>query len=152
MRLSVGDRVLVDDCVCILNHTPERLASLAYKVGTSGDGERAFLRAWASPRISPVARAQRAGVRQKSLTTGAVVRGEADERLQHRRGNRHARVVAHLSEPIGKHLPEDLSTLSDFLIAEMRYGILAAVEAKVVADLQTTSGIQLRTFAANCSR
>ncbi|WP_185973096.1 phage major capsid protein [Aeromicrobium piscarium] len=67
-------------------------------------------------------------------------------------------VFAHMSEPIDQYLLSDVSTLSNFLQAEMLYGLQVAVEDEVLngdgsaghlTGLLQTSGIQVQTPAAD---
>lgn len=58
-------------------------------------------------------------------------------------------VVAHLSEPLHRYWFEDAASLRPFLVDELAYGIGLAVETKVLADINGTSGVQTQTFATN---
>lgn len=55
-------------------------------------------------------------------------------------------VVAHLSEPVDIFLLSDNGSLQTFIASEMLYGIQRAIEAKVVADILGTSGVQATAF------
>ena len=56
-------------------------------------------------------------------------------------------VIAHLSEGIPRHWVLDNASLESWLDNELRYGLQVAVEAKVLADINGTSGIQVQTFS-----
>ena len=58
-------------------------------------------------------------------------------------------VVAHLSEGIPRFWLLDNSALETFVENELRYGLQVAVEAKVLADVNATSGIQLQAYATS---
>ena len=56
-------------------------------------------------------------------------------------------VVAHLSEGIPRFWLLDNSALETFVDNELQYGLQVAVEAKVLADVNGTSGIQTQTYS-----
>ena len=56
-------------------------------------------------------------------------------------------MVAHLSEGIPRYWLLDSSALETFVENELPFGLQLAVEAKVLADVNATSGIQTQTFA-----
>lgn len=56
------------------------------------------------------------------------------------------KVIAHLSEAVPRYWLIDNSNLEDFLASELQYGLQLAVEAKVLTDVNATSGIQLQAF------
>jgi HK97 family phage major capsid protein len=58
-------------------------------------------------------------------------------------------VIAHLSEGIPRHWLIDNVSLETFLDSELRYGLATAVEAKVLADVNGTSGIQTVAYATS---
>lgn len=58
-------------------------------------------------------------------------------------------VIAHLSEGITKYWLADNMSLERFVANEMEYGLLRAVEAKVVADINATSGIQTQAYSTS---
>ncbi|OBB07558.1 hypothetical protein A5731_04685 [Mycolicibacterium conceptionense] len=58
-------------------------------------------------------------------------------------------VVAHLSEAIPRYYFVDNGSLEDFVRSEMEYGLQLAVETKVVADINATSGLQTQAFVTD---
>ena len=58
-------------------------------------------------------------------------------------------VIAHLSEGIPRHWLLDNSSLEQFLAGELEFGLQTAVEAKVLTDVNATSGIQTQTYATS---
>jgi hypothetical protein len=58
-------------------------------------------------------------------------------------------VVAHLSEGIPRYWLLDNSALEMFVDNELQYGLQVAVEAKVLADVNGTSGIQTQSYATS---
>jgi hypothetical protein len=58
-------------------------------------------------------------------------------------------VVAHLSEGIPRFWLLDVNALQAFVDAELHYGLQVAVEAKVLADVNGTSGIQAQIYATS---
>lgn len=56
------------------------------------------------------------------------------------------KVIAHLSEAVPRYWLIDNSNLEDFLASELEYGLRTAVEAKVLTDVNATSGIQIQAF------
>ncbi|TGD90568.1 phage major capsid protein [Mycolicibacterium sp. CH28] len=58
-------------------------------------------------------------------------------------------VIAHLSEGIPHYWLSDNPTLTGFVQAELDYGLRKAVEAKVLADINATSGIVLQSWATS---
>ena len=58
-------------------------------------------------------------------------------------------VIAHLSEGIPRHWLLDNASLTTFLDSELNYGLQTAVEAKLLADINATSGIQSQVFATS---
>jgi hypothetical protein len=58
-------------------------------------------------------------------------------------------VVAHLSEGIPRFWLLDNSALETFVENELQYGLQVAVEAKVLADVNGTSGIQTQTYSTS---
>lgn len=58
-------------------------------------------------------------------------------------------VVAHLSEGVPRYWLLDNESLEEFVDNELRYGLGLAVEAKVIADINATSGIQTQAFSTS---
>jgi HK97 family phage major capsid protein len=58
-------------------------------------------------------------------------------------------VIAHLSEGIPHYWLSDNPTLTGFISNELTYGLQRAVEAKVLADINGTSGIVAQAFATS---
>ena len=58
-------------------------------------------------------------------------------------------VVAHLSEGIPRFWLIDQVSLETFVDNEMNFGLQLAVEAKVLADVNATSGIQTQAYATS---
>ena len=58
-------------------------------------------------------------------------------------------VVAHLSEAIPRFWLIDQVSLETFVSNELEYGLRLAVEAKVLADVNGTSGIQTQAYATS---
>ena len=58
-------------------------------------------------------------------------------------------VIAHLSEAVQRYWLLDNVSLDRFVEAELRYGLGLAVEAKVLADVNATSGIQAQAYATS---
>jgi HK97 family phage major capsid protein len=58
-------------------------------------------------------------------------------------------VIAHLSEGIPRHWLVDNASLEQFLAGELEFGLQQAVEAKVLADVNGTSGIQTQAYATS---
>jgi hypothetical protein len=58
-------------------------------------------------------------------------------------------VIAHLSEGSPRHWLLDNASLEAFLAGELEYGLQKAVEAKVLTDVNATSGIQLVAYATS---
>ncbi len=58
-------------------------------------------------------------------------------------------VIAHLSEGVPRYWLVDNDALEAFVAAELQYGLRAAVEAKLLADVNTTSGIQVQDFSTS---
>jgi HK97 family phage major capsid protein len=58
-------------------------------------------------------------------------------------------VIAHLSEGIDHYWMADNATLEQFISSELNYGLRKAVEAKVLADIDATSGIVTQAFATS---
>ena len=60
-------------------------------------------------------------------------------------------VVAHLSESVPRFWFIDNVALQGFLSNELDYGLRIAVEAKVLADINATSGTQTQAFRHQCA-
>jgi hypothetical protein len=58
-------------------------------------------------------------------------------------------VVAHLSEGIPRFWLIDQVSLETFISSELDYGLRLAVEAKVLTDINGTSGIQTQTYSTS---
>jgi hypothetical protein len=58
-------------------------------------------------------------------------------------------VVAHLSELIPRYWLTDNAALQRFVSDELGFGLRLAIEAKVVADINGTSGIQTQAFSTS---
>ena len=58
-------------------------------------------------------------------------------------------VIAHLSEGIPRFWLIDQVSLETFVSNELEYGLRLAVEAKVLADVNGTSGIQTQAYATS---
>jgi hypothetical protein len=58
-------------------------------------------------------------------------------------------VVAHLSEAIPRYWLLDQVSLETFIESELEYGLRLAVEAKLLADINGTSGIQTQAYATS---
>ena len=58
-------------------------------------------------------------------------------------------VVAHLSEGIPRYWISDNASLETFVAAELEFGLRKAVEAKVISDVNATSGIQAQDFSTS---
>jgi len=61
-------------------------------------------------------------------------------------------VIAHLSEGIPRYWLADNASIEQFVNTELEFGLLRAVEAKVVADINGTSGIQLQAFSTSIAQ
>ena len=58
-------------------------------------------------------------------------------------------VVAHLSEGIPRYWIADNAALEQFVSTELEYGLRVAVEAKVLADINATSGVQAQAWSTS---
>jgi HK97 family phage major capsid protein len=58
-------------------------------------------------------------------------------------------VIAHLSEGIARHWLLDNTALEQFLANELEFGLQVAVESKVLADINGTSGIQSQAYSTS---
>lgn len=58
-------------------------------------------------------------------------------------------IVAHLSEAVPRYWMEDNASVQGFLANELDYGLRVAVEAKVVADIEATSGLQTVAYVTS---
>lgn len=58
-------------------------------------------------------------------------------------------VIAHLSEGVPRYWFEDAAALKPFIQDELAYGLRSAVEAKVLADINATSGIQIQAYSTS---
>ena len=74
---------------------------------------------------------------------------EADERHQRRALEASLAVVAHLSEGIPRYWLLDVASLQQFIDTALRFGLGVAVEAKIVADINATSGIQTQAYSTS---
>jgi HK97 family phage major capsid protein len=58
-------------------------------------------------------------------------------------------VVAHMSEPVDVYMAQDTPGLQSFIASELGYGLATAVEAKALADVAATTGIQTPAAGAD---
>ena len=58
-------------------------------------------------------------------------------------------VIAHLSDPIPRFWLQDNTSLEGFVINELNYGLRLAIEAKLLADINATSGIQTQVYGTS---
>jgi hypothetical protein len=58
-------------------------------------------------------------------------------------------VIAHLSEGVPRYWFVDNAAVQGFLADELDYGLRMAVEAKVLADINATSGTQAQAYATS---
>lgn len=58
-------------------------------------------------------------------------------------------VIAHLSEAVPRFWFADVPQLQAFLNNELTYGLALAVEAKAIADISSTSGIQTQAYSTS---
>jgi HK97 family phage major capsid protein len=58
-------------------------------------------------------------------------------------------VIAHLSEAIDHYWMADNATLEAFIAGELNYGLSRAIEAKVLTDIDATSGILTQAWATS---
>lgn len=61
-------------------------------------------------------------------------------------------VIAHLSEGIPRYWVTDNGAIEQFVNSELEFGLLRAVEAKVVADINATSGIQTQAYSVSIAQ
>jgi HK97 family phage major capsid protein len=58
-------------------------------------------------------------------------------------------VIAHLSEAVPRYWFIDNDSLQTFITSELLYGLQQAVEAKALADINATSGIQTQAYSTS---
>ena len=58
-------------------------------------------------------------------------------------------VVAHLSEQINRFWLIDAPSVAAFIVAELQFGLRVALEAKVISDVNGTSGVQTQSFSTS---
>lgn len=58
-------------------------------------------------------------------------------------------VIAHLSEAVPRYWFVDNDSLQTFITSELLYGLQLAVEAKALADVNATSGIQTQAYSTS---
>ncbi len=58
-------------------------------------------------------------------------------------------VIAHLNEAVPRYWLLDNVALQQFLSSEFTYGLSLAVESKVLADINATSGLQVQAYATS---
>lgn len=99
------------------------------------------------------ASAEYAYLRQNTRTNNADVVPEGDLKptsvLGLERVEQSLVVVAHLSEGVPRYWLTDNTALEAFVANELDYGLRAAVEAKVISDVNGTSGVQAQTFSTS---
>lgn len=97
--------------------------------------------------------AEYAFLRQSTRTNNAAVVDEGDAKPESviglTRVEQSLAVVAHLSEGIPRYWLADTSALEQFVATELEFGLAKAVEAKVIADINATSGIQTQAWATS---
>lgn len=99
------------------------------------------------------ASAEYAYLRQNTRDTAAAVVDEGDLKptteLGIQRVEASLAVIAHLSEGIPRYWLADTGALEQFVGAELEYGLRQAVEAKVIADVNDSSGIQTQAWSTS---
>lgn len=97
--------------------------------------------------------AEYAFVRQNQRTNNADVVADYDTKpttvLGLERVEQTLAIVAHLSEGVPRYWLADNQTLESFIDAELSYGLRVKVEAKVIGDINGTSGIQEQTYSTS---
>lgn len=92
-------------------------------------------------------------IRQTTRTNNAAVVAEGATKptsvLGLTRVEQSLAVIAHLSEGVPRYWLVDNASLEAFIDAELEYGLRVAVEAKVVSDVNGTSGIQTQAFSTS---
>ena len=92
-------------------------------------------------------------LRQTVRTNAAAVVAEGDAKPESTytvtRVENSLVVIAHLSEGVPRFWLLDNVALDRFIEAELQYGLGLAVEAKVLADVNGTSGIQTQAYATS---
>lgn len=92
-------------------------------------------------------------LRQTTRTNNAAVVADGDTKptsvYSVTRIEKSLAVVAHLSEGVPRYWLEDNSSLRGFIDNELAYGLNLAVEAKVMADINATSGIQTQAYSTS---
>jgi HK97 family phage major capsid protein len=97
--------------------------------------------------------AEYAFMRQTTRTNNAAVVAEGAVKpttvLSVTRVEQSLQVVAHLSEGVPRFWLLDNTALQDFIDNELRYGLGVALEAKVISDINGTSGIQAQVHSTS---
>lgn len=100
--------------------------------------------------------AEYAILRQTTRTNNAAVVDDGDTKptsvLGLTRVEQTLSIIAHLSEGIPRYWLLDNSALEQFVNAELEFGLQKAVEAKVVADINGTSGIQTQAWSVSIAQ
>jgi len=95
-------------------------------------------------------------LRQTTRTNNAAVVDEGDTKptsvLGLTRIEASLAVIAHLSEGFPRLWAVDVPAIERFVDAELTFGLLRAVEAKVVADINDTSGIQTQAWSVSIAQ
>ena len=100
--------------------------------------------------------AEYAYLRQTTRTNNAAVVDDGDTKptsvLGLTRVEQTLAVVAHLSEGIPRYWLVDNAAVEAFVAVELEEGLQRAVEAKVIADIAATSGIQAQAFSTSIAQ
>lgn len=100
--------------------------------------------------------AEYAYLRQGTRTNNADVVADGDTKptsvIGLTRVEQSLAIVAHLSEGIPRYWVVDNGSLETFVAAELDYGLRVAVEAKVIADVNATSGIQTQAYSTSIAQ
>lgn len=97
--------------------------------------------------------AEYAYLRQTTRTNNAAVVAEGDTKPTSvfgvTRVEQSLSVIAHLSEGVPRYWFIDNNMLQGFINNELGYGLYLAIEAKVMADINATSGIQTQAYSTS---
>lgn len=97
--------------------------------------------------------AEYAFLRQTARTNNAAVVADGDPKpesvLGLTRVEQSLAIVAHISKGVPRYWVADNAALEQFVASELEYGLARAVEAKVIADINGTSGIQVQAFSTS---
>lgn len=95
-------------------------------------------------------------LQQTTRTNNAAVVDEGDTKptsvLGLTRIEQSLSVIAHLSEGFPRMWAVDVPAIERFVDAELTFGLLRAVEAKVIADVNGTSGIQTQAWSTSIAQ